>query len=265
MDRVRILLIEGREDLKALLVEMAQQEGWEVAATSGESWTRIFRYRPDIAVIDAGMKGWEICRKIKGFPGISSTKVVVVSDREEVGDRIQAYRFGAEGVVTRPFDREDLLRQIRDLLMKEKGARPAYVHEEGIKGSLKDMGLPDLIQVLNMGQKTALIYLTNGQEEGRIFVEQGEVVHGTSGPYEGEEALYHLLTWEDGRFEIEPGISSPVRTIDRPVEELLLEGMRRMDEGKREEKGEEKTGLVEPESFNLIKRLYELGILERKE
>lgn len=264
--RKKILLINGKEDIKVLLREIAEEEGYEVAITIGDSWAILSRYRPDVVIIDSDTKGWELCRKIKNSREISSTKVLLVSSREEVGERIQAYRLGAEGIVVRPIKREEFLLKIKDILKKEGEARPSYVHEEGIKGSLKDMGLPDLIQVLNMGQKTALIYLTNGQEEGRIFMENGDIVHGTCGPCEGEEAIYRLLKWQDGRFEIEPGISFPVKTIDLPVEELLLEGMRRMDEEKKEgKKAQDKSHLVEPESFNLIKNLYELGILERKE
>ncbi len=265
MDRGRILLIGGGEDTKALLKELAREEGYEVLLVPPSSWARLFKYNPDLAIIDAGMEGWDICRRIKGFGERIPTKILIVSDREEVGDRIQAYRIGAEGVLARPLEKEDLFQRVRDLVKKEAGTRPAYVQEEGIKGSLKDMGLPDLLQVLNMGQKTALIYLTNGQEEGRVFMEKGEVVHGVYGPYEGEEAIYQLLKWEDGRFEIEPDVSSPVRTVGLSVEELLLEGMKRMDEEREGKVSEGEPKKVEPESFNLIKKLYELGILEKKE
>ena len=44
--------------------------------------------------------------------------------------------------------------------------------EEGIKGRLKDMELVDIIQILNMGKKTALIYLTDDNKEGKIFFKE---------------------------------------------------------------------------------------------
>ena len=102
----------------------------------------------------------------------------------------------------------------------------------------------------------------------RFFLKNGEVVHAKSGDSAGEEAVYHLLKWRDGDFHIEPDVTSPDISIDTTVENLLLEGMRRIDEEARDSEGKsEKKSLseVDAESFRVIQKLVELGILEQTE
>ncbi len=63
-----------------------------------------------------------------------------------------------------------------------------------------------------------------------MYFAGGNVVHATVGAHSGEEAVYELLTWEDGEFELESDVSPPERTITVNWSSLLLEGLRRIDE-----------------------------------
>lgn len=63
-----------------------------------------------------------------------------------------------------------------------------------------------------------------------MFFADGNVVHAELGSLVGEEAVYELLSWEDGPFELKMDISTSERTIDVGWSGLLLEGMRRIDE-----------------------------------
>ncbi|MBI5049095.1 MAG: DUF4388 domain-containing protein [Deltaproteobacteria bacterium] len=137
---------------------------------------------------------------------------------------------------------------------------------EGIKGRLKDMSLIDIIQVLYMGRKTAAVNIGSEQGAGRIFVENGNVVHARFREVSGENALYNLLAWKDGDFEVEMDVKPEERTISGSAEALLLEGMKRLDESKQGGFDKERLfGVEEKESIHLIKKLIELGILTKKE
>jgi hypothetical protein len=137
---------------------------------------------------------------------------------------------------------------------------------EGIKGRLKDMGLVDIIQVLYMGRKTAAVNIGSEQGAGRIFVENGNVVHARFRELSGEDALYNLLAWKDGEFEVEMDVKPEGKTISANAEALLLEGMKRLDESKQGGFDKERLfGVEEKESIHLIKKLIELGILTKKE
>lgn len=137
--------------------------------------------------------------------------------------------------------------------------------QEGIKARLKDMSLVDVIQVLNLSRRTAVVNIGSEQGAGKIFVENGNIIHAGFRELSGENALYHLLSWKDGEFEVEMDVKSEAKTISSNVESLLLEGMKRLDETNKGGLDKERLfGVGERESIHLIKRLIELGILVKK-
>ncbi len=285
----KILLLEGDRLEQEHLRKAFQNEGYDIFYC--EAAKTAFNYlrdeTPDIIISTLflpDISGWEFFREIKKDPKKAALPFILIGDREEVGDRIQAHRLGVEEIFYKPIDSNGLINAVNSILQKsrereeyippleeeikeeERGEKFNPSMEEGITGRLKDMELVDIIQVLNMGKKTALIYLTDDNKEGKVFLKNGEVVHAKSGDRIGEEAIYHLLTWRDGDFHIEPDVTSPDISIETSVENLLLEGMRRIDEEVRDgdEKGEKKSLTEEDaESFRVIQKLVELGILEK--
>jgi predicted regulator of Ras-like GTPase activity (Roadblock/LC7/MglB family) len=97
-------------------------------------------------------------------------------------------------------------------------------------GTLTDMALPDLIQHNCMEEKTARLILSRGNQTATIYFEKGELTHAEYGKWQGEEAIYQVIGWEDGDFDLEMGISSPKSTITLNWSGVLLEGVRRLDE-----------------------------------
>jgi hypothetical protein len=99
-------------------------------------------------------------------------------------------------------------------------------------GNLKDMDLAEVIQYLCAGRKaTAQVTLENGSQQAMFFFEDGIPTHAVLGEFEGEEVIYEALTWLEGVFMVRNDIKSPFKTINRSWKYLLLEGMRRLDEG----------------------------------
>jgi predicted regulator of Ras-like GTPase activity (Roadblock/LC7/MglB family) len=99
-----------------------------------------------------------------------------------------------------------------------------------VYGRLSTMGLPSIVQVNCEERNEARLRLQHQGQEGTIFFADGRAVHAGLGSQVGEEAVYELLSWEDGTFELEMGVSPPERTIEVGWSSLLLEGMRRIDE-----------------------------------
>lgn len=101
-----------------------------------------------------------------------------------------------------------------------------------IEGSLSEVGLPDVLQLLALGGKTGILHLREGTSEGSLYLREGQIVHARSEDLEGEEAAYALAAWSSGRFAFEPGTTSPATTINRSSTALLMEAARRSDEWK---------------------------------
>jgi hypothetical protein len=100
------------------------------------------------------------------------------------------------------------------------------------QGSLKELPLPDVIQLVAVSGKTGVFSLRNGSESGRIFLRKGQIVHATAGTLVGEQAVYELARWAQGEFSFAPGTESDVDTIEKSNTNLLMEAARQIDEWK---------------------------------
>ena len=98
------------------------------------------------------------------------------------------------------------------------------------QGSLKELPLPDIIQLVSVSGKTGAFNLTNGTESGAIYLAEGQIVHATVGDLQGEEAVYDLAIWPQGDFVFTPGAAAPVTSVQKSNTNLLMEAARRIDE-----------------------------------
>lgn len=117
-----------------------------------------------------------------------------------------------------------------------------------IEGTLKELNLANIIQLNCTEMNTATVSLSYQGKGGIICFSQGNIVHAAVGDLVGEEAVYELLTWPDASFVVETEKIPPGRTISSNWSELLLEGIRRVDEGGQllDDSAEEEPGLDLP-------------------
>jgi len=99
-----------------------------------------------------------------------------------------------------------------------------------LEGSLKELSLPNIIQLNCNEMNTATVGLTHEGQDGLICFADGAIVHAEVGDLIGEEAVYELLSWDHGTFVVRQGEEAPRRTISSNWNSLLLEGIRRVDE-----------------------------------
>ncbi len=98
------------------------------------------------------------------------------------------------------------------------------------QGSLAELHLPDIIQLISVSGKTGVFHLVDGNLKGEIYLHEGRIVHAALDDVSGEEAVYALAIWNQGDFKFEPAAPSDVRTISKSNTNLLMEAARRLDE-----------------------------------
>lgn len=98
------------------------------------------------------------------------------------------------------------------------------------QGALKELPLPDIIQLVSVSGKTGMFVLESGGSRGQIYLQEGQIVHARSGDLVGEEAVYELAIWQEGDFVFTPGEEAPEKTIQKSNTNLLMEAARRIDE-----------------------------------
>ncbi len=100
------------------------------------------------------------------------------------------------------------------------------------QGSISELPVPDIIQLVSVSGKTGMFLLMRGSEKGSIYLRNGRIVHAELGTVSGEEAVYALAIWSTGDFQFTPGKESDAVTIDKTNTSLLMEAARRLDEWK---------------------------------
>jgi hypothetical protein len=99
------------------------------------------------------------------------------------------------------------------------------------QGSLRELPLPDIVQLVSVSGKTGRFALRReGHPGGEIYLRAGQMVHARVGDLEGEEAVYELAIWPEGDFTFHAGEESPGATIQKSNTNLLMEAARRIDE-----------------------------------
>jgi response regulator RpfG family c-di-GMP phosphodiesterase len=191
------ILAEGGTDLVLSELDLAQGDGLKLLA-------------------DARKQPWG-----KDLPWVIYTR------RQERADAQKAFALGVLDFVIKPATTDVLVARLKAMLDQ----REARGSARGVSGSLHEMGLPDLVQILFHGRKTGSLRIRSGATSGEIHLEDGNVVHALWGAQKGEEAFYGMCRVTDGEFSLDPSFKPKQRTINQSSEALLLEGMRRLDEG----------------------------------
>ena len=100
-----------------------------------------------------------------------------------------------------------------------------------LTGHVRDLSLPNLIQLHCNEGRPARLRLTEGMRLGMIYIAEGKVIDAETGGGHGEDAVYDMLGWENATFSVEVD-TPPWRdtTIQIPWNMLVLEGLHRLDE-----------------------------------
>jgi response regulator RpfG family c-di-GMP phosphodiesterase len=152
---------------------------------------------------------------------------LILTRRQGRDDAKRGFELGAIDYVIKPAVTEVLVAKLKKALEQRTAAAPAH----GVSGSLAEMSLPDLVQILWHGRKSGALRIRRGSESGEVHFIDGRVVNAMWGKLRSDEAFYAMLAVSQGEFVLDPNFKPPEVVIKESPESLLLEGMRRLDEG----------------------------------
>lgn len=110
-----------------------------------------------------------------------------------------------------------------------------------LAGNLSAMGLADLLQNLTQNRKSGILRLS-AVSDGEIVIVEGNVVEAKVGKVTGTKAIYRMLSWSEGTFELLPepddfGDWKNAKPLSESLESILIEGFRQFDELHKIQKG----------------------------
>jgi response regulator RpfG family c-di-GMP phosphodiesterase len=156
---------------------------------------------------------------------------VIHTGRQNRADAQRAFELGVMDFVAKPAQADVLVAKIKAQLEQKSQEKGAASGAKGVSGSLREMGLPDIVQVLFHGRKTGNLRVKSNGKAGEIHFLEGAIANALLGSLSGADAFYAMVRFTDGEFALDPSFIPPKRLVQESAEALLLEGMRRMDEG----------------------------------
>jgi CheY-like chemotaxis protein len=139
--------------------------------------------------------------------------------RPDLRQRLQSY--GIAAVFSKPVDVVLLADELQRVL------DPKAV------GRITGITLFGLLQLLEVERKSGLVLVEAAQREGRLYFDEGAFVHAHTRVLDGLEAAYEILGWPDPAVEIFYNRRARQRTVREPLQHVLMEAARLLDESAR--------------------------------
>ncbi|MEO0102638.1 MAG: response regulator [candidate division WOR-3 bacterium] len=118
----KILIIEDEERIVAVLEKRLATHGYEVitAGNGRLGFNRARQEKPDLIILDLilpEMDGYQICNFLKRDRRYQDIPIIILSARSQEKDIEEAKKAGADAYFTKPFNYEELLGKIEELLL----------------------------------------------------------------------------------------------------------------------------------------------------
>jgi len=237
---VKVLVVDDNALILDLLMKgLAPHCDAQAAADGADALLKIVDDPPDLILCDyrmSGLDGRQLYDKLRARKQTKQIPFIFLASRSDIEERLRPMVEGVEEFVVKPFFVKDLIRRTKKVIdrlalekLQSRATRPGV-----IQGRLEEMSILDLMQSLEMGQKSCRLTIRHDRETCELFFAAGQCADAKLGSVEGEEAVYQVVRWPAGEFEIDFNHAPERATISRTTTGLLMEALRLMDENARD-------------------------------
>jgi CheY-like chemotaxis protein len=239
---VKLLLAEDNPLVRDLIVKGLEPFCEVETSTDGaDALLKVIDDPPDVILCDykmPGLDGRQLFEKLRGRQATKHIPFLFMASRPDIEERLRPLMDGVEDFIPKPFLVKDLVRVTKKVVdrlhlekLQKKASRPGV-----IQGRLEEMSMIDLMQSLELGQKSCRLIVRQGGAQAELYFASGQCRDAKIGSAEGDDAVYKVVLWTAGEFEIDfnAANASTRTTTTRNTTGLLMEAMRLMDEANRD-------------------------------
>lgn len=242
-DNVKLLLVDDNPMVLGMLQNaLASLANVTTATDAADALLKAVDEPPDLLLCDyrmPGMDGRQLVEKLRSRPATANFSTVLMASKADIAERLSP-QDAADDYLEKPFFLKDAIRRVKrmiDRIALEKMAKTAP-SDGVVRGNLSQMNVIDLMQSLEMGRKSCRLSLSNEGDRCEVFFVEGQVKHATYGSLVGDPAVFKVLRWTGGNFQIDFEGKTDKETTQLNTQGLLMEGLRLLDESTREGGGE---------------------------
>ena len=239
-NKVKVLLVDDNPMILGMLRNaLTPLANVSTASDAADALLKAVEDPPDLLVADyrmPGMDGRQLVEKLKSRPKTAAASVILLATRADITEKLSAQEPAIDDFVEKPFflrEATQRLKRIIDKIALEKMAKTA-ASDGVLRGSIAQMNVIDLMQSLEMGRKSCALTLTNKAETCAVYFSEGQVTHAQYVALLGDQAVFQVLRWTDGNFQIDFEGKTTKRTTTLNTQGLLMEGLRLLDEAQRD-------------------------------
>src|SRR6201998_4322873 len=176
-----------------------------IAADGADALLKVIDEPPDVILCDynmPGLNGRQLFEKLRARDSTRHIPFLFMASRADIEERLRPLIDGAEDFIAKPFLVKDLVRSTKKVVdrlhlekLQKQASRPGV-----IQGRLEERSMIDLMQSLEMGQKSCRLVLKKAGEAGELYFASGQCRDAKSGNVEGDDAVYRVLLWSAGDF-----------------------------------------------------------------
>ncbi len=155
----QLLLVDDEPGLREAVKDYLQESGFkvQVASNAREGWELMQQNLPDLVISDVMMPqvdGYQFLKQMREDPRFKALPVVFLTAKGMTSDRIQGYQAGVDAYLPKPFDPDELVAIVENLLERRSATAPP-VGEDG--------ETPDIAELANqIAQIKALLTQRSG-------------------------------------------------------------------------------------------------------
>src|SRR2546426_8852047 len=191
---VRVLVADDNPLVLDLIANGMEPHCEVVKATDGaDALVKAIDYPPDLILCDyemPGLDGRQLYEKLRGREQTRHIPFIFVASRSDIEGKLRPLVDGVEDFIPKPFFLQDLVRLAKKVVdrlhlekLQERASRPGV-----IQGRLEEVGITDLMQSLEMGQKSCRLTLRRGGEQCELYFAAGPCEDPGPGSLQGHAA-----------------------------------------------------------------------------
>ncbi|HLL21726.1 MAG TPA: DUF4388 domain-containing protein, partial [Kofleriaceae bacterium] len=241
MSKQSLLLVDGDTRSMRVLEVSLRKAGFTVttAVSVTDALDKLALTAPDLIISETTFpdgEGFELPRRVRATPDWADIPFIFLTAEASIENKIRGLELGVDDYLTKPIYIKEIVTRINILLQKRQRLR-FEERKDGhtrFAGRVADMPVVDVIQTIEISRKSGVIQFTGDRgRQATIYFRDGRVIDAEAGALQGEDAIYRLLTWNDGEFEVVFRTVRRREVIATSSQGLLMEGMRRLDEWSR--------------------------------